>query len=77
MYTPLNDKWIVLGVTGSIAAYKIVELASSMTKLGANVDVVLSPAAEKFVSALTFRSVTEEKFIQKMIFGISMIMLYI
>lgn len=54
----LEDKRIVLGVTGSIAAYKAVELASSLTQAGAEVDVILSEAAEQFVSALTFRSVT-------------------
>jgi phosphopantothenoylcysteine decarboxylase/phosphopantothenate--cysteine ligase len=49
---------LVLGVSGSIAAYKAVDLASKLTQAGADVDVVLTPSAEKFVSALTFQSIT-------------------
>lgn len=56
--TILTNKQILLGVTGSIAAYKAVELASKLTQSGAQVDVLLTPAAEKFVTALTFQSVT-------------------
>jgi phosphopantothenoylcysteine decarboxylase / phosphopantothenate---cysteine ligase len=54
----LSDKRILLGVTGSIAAYKAADLASKLTQAGAQVDVILSGAAEKFVSPLTFQSVT-------------------
>ena len=54
----LQGKRILLGVTGSIAAYKAAELASQLTQMGALVDVVLTPAAEKFVAPLTFQSVT-------------------
>ncbi len=54
----LSSKYVLLGVTGSIAGYKAADLASKLTQLGADVDVVLSGAAEKFVSALTFQSVT-------------------
>jgi phosphopantothenoylcysteine decarboxylase/phosphopantothenate--cysteine ligase len=54
----LVDKHILLGVTGSIAAYKAADLASKLAQAGARVDVILTPAAEKFVSALTFQSVT-------------------
>ncbi len=57
----LADKHILLGVTGSIAAYKAVELASKLTQAGAQVDVILTPSAEKFVTALTFQSVTGRK----------------
>jgi len=53
-----TDKRITLGVTGSIAAYKAVDLASKLTQAGAQVDVILSGAAEKFVTPLTFQSVT-------------------
>ena len=45
-------------MTGSIAAYKAVDLASRLTQAGALVDVILTEAAQKFVSPLTFRSVT-------------------
>ena len=54
----LVDKCILLGVTGSIAAYKAADLASKLTQAGALVDVVLTPSAEKFVTPLTFQSVT-------------------
>jgi phosphopantothenoylcysteine decarboxylase/phosphopantothenate--cysteine ligase len=45
-------------VTGSIAAYKAADLASKLTQAGAQVDVILTGAAEKFVTPLTFQSVT-------------------
>jgi phosphopantothenoylcysteine decarboxylase/phosphopantothenate--cysteine ligase len=54
----LSNKRIVLGVTGSIAAYKAADLASKLTQAGAQVDVILTGAAEKFVTPLTFQSVT-------------------
>src|SRR5512138_81791 len=54
----LSNKRIILGVTGSIAAYKAVDLASKLTQAGTQVDVILSEAAGKFVTPLTFQSVT-------------------
>ncbi len=54
----LSDKRILHGVTGSIAAYKAAELASRLTQSGALVDVILTGGAEKFVTPLTFQSVT-------------------
>jgi phosphopantothenoylcysteine decarboxylase/phosphopantothenate--cysteine ligase len=57
----LAGKRILLGITGSIAAYKGAELASRLTQSGALVDVILTAAAEKFVSPLTFQSVTGRK----------------
>ncbi len=56
-----SEKHILLAVTGSIAAYKAADLASKLTQAGALVDVILSPVAEKFVSPLTFQSVTGQK----------------
>lgn len=53
-----SGKQIILGVTGSIAAYKAADLASKLTQAGANVDVILTESAEKFVTPLTFQSVT-------------------
>ena len=53
-----TDKRIILGVTGSIAAYKAADLASKLAQAGAQVDAILSSAAEKFVTPLTFQSVT-------------------
>jgi phosphopantothenoylcysteine decarboxylase/phosphopantothenate--cysteine ligase len=55
---PLQSKRVLLGVTGSIASYKAADLASKLTQLGAEVDVVLSHAATHFVTPLTFQSVT-------------------
>ena len=54
----LTDRTIVLGVTGSIAAYKAADLASRLTQAGARVDVVMTPEAAKFVSPITFQSVS-------------------
>ena len=54
----LSGRRILLGVTGSIAAYKAADLASKLTQAGAQVNVILSGAAEKFVTPLTFQSVT-------------------
>jgi phosphopantothenoylcysteine decarboxylase/phosphopantothenate--cysteine ligase len=58
MASPLNNKRIVLGVTGSIACYKAADLASKLVQNGALVDVILTSAATQFVSELTFRSLT-------------------
>lgn len=55
----LYGKSIVLGVTGSIAAYKACDLASSFVKLGANVDVVMTKNATEFVAPLTFETLTK------------------
>ncbi|MGH2537824.1 MAG: bifunctional phosphopantothenoylcysteine decarboxylase/phosphopantothenate--cysteine ligase CoaBC [Candidatus Promineifilaceae bacterium] len=54
----LRDKRILLGVTGSIAAYKSADLASKLAQAGALVDVILTESALRFVSGLTFRSLT-------------------
>lgn len=59
--TILSNKHILLGITGSIASYKAVELASQLTQAGAQVDVILTSAAEKFITPLTFRSITGRK----------------
>ncbi len=61
MITLFKDKHILLGVSGSIAAYKAADLASKLTQAGALVDVILTLGAEKFVTALTFQSVTGRK----------------
>ena len=55
---PLDAKRIILGVTGSIAAYKAAEIASKLTQAGALVDVILTESAERFITPLTFSSVT-------------------
>ncbi len=58
MTNPIKDKRILLGVTGSIAVYKAVELASRLTQAGAQVDTILTQSAIQFVTPLTFQSVT-------------------
>lgn len=56
--TVLQGKRIVLGVCGSIAVYKAVDLASKLTQAGAQVDVLMTASAQRFVTPLTFQSVT-------------------
>jgi len=54
----LEGKRIILGVTGSIAAYKAAMVASRLTQSGALVDVIMTDAAQRFVTPLTFQSLT-------------------
>jgi phosphopantothenoylcysteine decarboxylase/phosphopantothenate--cysteine ligase len=54
----LKGKFVVLGVTGSIAVYKVVELARRLTQAGATVQVVMTPGATRFVQPLTFQALT-------------------
>lgn len=61
MNHPAAGKRILLGVTGSIAAYKAADIASKLTQAGALVDVILTESACKFISPLTFQSVTGRK----------------
>lgn len=56
--TILQDRRILLGVTGSIAVYKAVDLASKLTQAGALVDVIMTEAARRFVAPITFQAVT-------------------
>jgi phosphopantothenoylcysteine decarboxylase/phosphopantothenate--cysteine ligase len=56
--TVLTNKIIVLGVTGSIAAYKAADIASRLTKAGAKVNVVMTEAATRFISPLALRGIT-------------------
>ncbi len=59
--TLLKNKKVLLAVTGSIAAYKAVELVRLLYKAGANVRVVMSKAATKFITPLTFEALTGNK----------------
>ena len=61
-----QGKNVVLGVTGSIAAYKAVDIASKLTQKGITVDVVMTKAAREFVTALTFRSITHRPVVTDM-----------
>jgi phosphopantothenoylcysteine decarboxylase/phosphopantothenate--cysteine ligase len=58
MKNPIQNKRILLGITGSIACYKAANLASKLSQAGAEVDVILTSAALEFVAPLTFQSVT-------------------
>ena len=57
----LNGKTVVLGVSGSIAAYKIAYLASSLKKLRADVQVIMTENATQFITPVTFESLTGNK----------------
>ncbi|MBE0495227.1 MAG: bifunctional phosphopantothenoylcysteine decarboxylase/phosphopantothenate--cysteine ligase CoaBC [Campylobacterales bacterium] len=59
----LTSRRILLGVTGSIAAYKSVELARLLIKAGASVRVIMSEEAKRFVTPLTFEAITGERVI--------------
>jgi len=54
----LKNKTIVLGITGSIAAYKAADIASKLTQAGARVEVIMTEAATRFITPLTLRNIT-------------------
>jgi phosphopantothenoylcysteine decarboxylase/phosphopantothenate--cysteine ligase len=62
----LRNKVIVLGVTGSIAAYKVAEIASQLTQAGAKVNVILTEEAIQFISPVTFRAITGRPVVTEM-----------
>ena len=55
----LKNRRIVLGITGSIAAYKAIEILRNLQKAGAEVRVAMTPSALKFVSKLTLQTLSE------------------
>lgn len=55
----LQDKNVLLGVTGSISAYKIANLASALVKLHANVHVIMTQNGERFITPVTFETLTK------------------
>jgi len=57
----LKGKTVVLGVTGSIAAYKIANLASALVKLHADVHVIMTQNATNFINPITFETLTNNK----------------
>ena len=62
----LNNKTIILGITGGIAAYKAADLASKLTQAGTRVEVVMTDAATKFITPLTLRAVTNRPVVTSM-----------
>ena len=57
----LKGKTVLLGVSGSIAAYKTASLASALKKLNADVHVLMTPNAVNFINPITFESLTGNK----------------
>ena len=57
----LKGKTVVLGVTGSIAAYKIANLASMLVKQHADVNVIMTHNATNFINPITFETLTGNK----------------
>lgn len=57
----LKGKTVILGVTGSIAAYKIANLASMLVKLHADVNVIMTQNAANFINSITFETLTNNK----------------
>ena len=62
----LSNKTIVLGITGSIAAYKAAEIASQLTQAGAKVNVIMTKEAIQFISPVTFRAITDRPVVTEM-----------
>ncbi len=65
---PFEGRRILLGITGGIASYKSVMVARLLTQAGAEVDVVMTRAAQEFVGAITFEAVTGRR-VYSEIFG--------
>lgn len=57
----LNGKCVLLGVSGSIAAYKMANVASALRKLGADVEVIMTKNATQFITPVTFETLTGHK----------------
>lgn len=66
VYAMLQNKNIVIGVTGGIAAYKSADIVSRLKKLGANVYVIMTESSTKFVNALTFQSLSQNYVVSDM-----------
>lgn len=64
--TMLNDKTIVVGVTGGIAAYKACDVVSKLKKLGANIHVIMTKSAKEFVCPMTFQTLSNNFVIDDM-----------
>ncbi len=57
----LKDKNILIGVSGGIAIYKVLDLISKLKKLDANVDVIMTDSAREFITPLTFQTMAQSK----------------
>lgn len=56
----LNDRRVLIGIGGGIAAYKVAQVVSTLAKAGTNVRVVMTDAAQQFVTALTFSTLSRQ-----------------
>ena len=61
----MKGKKIVLGITGSIAAYKAAVLARALIKKGAEVQIVITPAGKEFITPLTLSTITSKPVISE------------
>ena len=57
----LKGKFVILGVTGSIAAYKAADITSQLVKWGANVHVIMTESATKFITPLTLQTISRNR----------------
>ena len=57
----LKGKTVILGITGSIAAYKMANVASMLKKLHCNVEVIMTKNAVNFINPITFETLTGNK----------------
>ena len=57
----LQGKYVILGVTGGIAAYKMADTAHLLRKMGADVHVIMTESATKFITPLTFEILTNNR----------------
>ena len=65
----LNGKHIVLGITGSIAAYKAAVLTRLFIKKGAEVQIVITPAGKEFITPITLSALTSKPVISEFFSG--------
>lgn len=66
MVKPLQNKRIVLGVTGSIANYKALDLASKLVQKGALVDTIMTKSSLEFLTPLSFKAITHRDIVTNM-----------
>ena len=55
----LNNKTVVIGVSGGIAVYKALDVISRLRKLGVNIHVIMTKSATEFVTPLSFQSLSQ------------------
>ena len=69
----LSGKHIVLGITGSIAAYKAAVLTRLLVRAGAEVQIVITPAGKEFITPITLSALSSHPVISVMVHGIAML----